>query len=142
MNRLKVITIGATLMLTQSCDISTSAVAGAIGVVTAVIYRHGNRTQGVTNVIIRLTSGSTLCVNRSKTATTMYRDTNSHTRRYQMSTFPLVLAYAITGHNLTSLTSDDNIVLILKKPFRNRDLMYLWLLRYEGRSNIKIVHTP
>jgi hypothetical protein len=142
MNRLKVIAIGARVMLTQSCDISTGAVGGAIGVVTAVAYRHGNRIEGVTKVYIRLTSGSTLCVNRSKTVTTMYRDTSSHTRRHQMSTFPFVLAYAITGHNLTSLTSDDNIVLILNEPFRNRDLMYLWLSRYEGRSNVKIVHTP
>jgi hypothetical protein len=143
MNRLKAIAIGATVMLTQSCDISTGAVAGAIGVVTAVTYRNRSTTQEVNNVIIRLNNGSTLCVKRSKTATSsVYTDANGHERWHQISTFPLVLAYAMTGHNLTSLTSDDTIVLILKEPFRNRDLMYLWLSRYEGRSNIQIVHAP
>jgi hypothetical protein len=43
MKRLKLIAIGATVMLTQICDITTSAVAGAIGVVTAVTYKNRKR---------------------------------------------------------------------------------------------------
>ena len=94
--------VGARVMLTYNRDIKKGAVNGATGIITRIEHGKyppscaylGHPATTITGIHVKLDhSGEEFRVGRSKTL--YFYDTGA--TRYKKSTFPLALAYAITG---------------------------------------------
>jgi hypothetical protein len=122
---------------------TTVKLKGCIGVVHDVRLRSKQSPPLVTRIQLKLNNGAMVWVSRVNGRRVNVIDTNTSgfAQPVVQATFPLVLAYAITGHNLSSITDVGNVVLVLKEPFRYRDLLYVWLSRYAKRSQVTIIES-
>ena len=102
---LTTVAVGARVMLTHNRDITAGAVNGATGVVTRLEYGPypracqyaGHPAKTLLGVHVRLDhTGQVFRFGRSKSA--YFYDTGA--TKYVKSTFPLTLAYAMTGESL------------------------------------------
>jgi hypothetical protein len=69
---------------------------------------------------------------------TVYKRISPDTRRYYKATFPLRLAYAVTGHKCQGMTIHGRVVLYLREVFC-AGLLYVMLSRVLVRSQMFIV---
>jgi hypothetical protein len=89
-HEMRTIAVGCPVMITKNVDIRNGAVNGAFGTV-AKFEKNGQNE--VNRIIVRLDCGSEIGLNR-----TVYERLYVHGKAYYKSTFPLMRAFAITGH--------------------------------------------
>jgi ATP-dependent DNA helicase PIF1 len=125
---------GARVLLTANLDLSNGACNGAIGTVQNI---HRNATGLIYRITVALSHNHhNINVYRSSQRT---RYANLHA--YTMHTFPLMLAYAITGHRCQGATFNTPVVLHVRSTDWCPGLMYVMMSRVTNRSLLKIVGT-
>jgi ATP-dependent DNA helicase PIF1 len=63
---------------------------------------------------------------------------NTYDGYYYKASFPIMLAYAITGHKSQGATISSNVLIDIKEAFAP-SLTYVMLLRVTNRKNLKII---
>lgn len=123
------VAVGAPVMLTTNIDLSTGASNGATGTVTHVKSLHGK----VVRIDVMLSNGALVKVNRTHIERRPLQG-----KMYHKSTFPLTLAYAMTGHKCQGATIRNKVVLYIRKAFCP-GLLYVMFSRVLTRNQISII---
>jgi ATP-dependent exoDNAse (exonuclease V) alpha subunit len=126
-HELKSIAVGCPIMMTLNVDISVGAVNGPLG---RVIGWRTNDQQEVNRIDVRLDNGNVLRVNRTVTKRLFIGS-----KVFFKSTFPLVPAFAITGHKSQGCTITGAVILHIKHSFCP-GLLYVMLSRVLRRDQI------
>lgn len=135
------VAVGARVLMLVNADLFMGAVNGALGVVSNVVYATGEcasdgvLAEGVVkHIIVRVSHTDEL-----------YQCSRSHVEYhyhdgicYRKSTFPLSLAYAMTGHKAQGATLSSSVIVHVTDAFCP-GLMYVILSRVTQRSLLKIV---
>eukprot|EP00882_Tetradesmus_deserticola_P024153 GHRQ01026383.1.p1 GENE.GHRQ01026383.1~~GHRQ01026383.1.p1 ORF type:complete len:186 (+),score=32.17 GHRQ01026383.1:72-560(+) len=130
-HRLSHIAAGAKVMFTSNMDLASGAVNGAMG---TVVDWSRNRNGDINCIRVHISNtGNTIKVHR-----TDFQNTWHNGKRYFKSTFPLTLAYAITGHASQGLTLNTPTVVHIRDAFVP-GLPYVMLSRVTTRSLLSIV---
>jgi ATP-dependent DNA helicase PIF1 len=124
--------IGARVMLKTKLDLSMGASNGATGVV--IEKTRDATTQQVTCIKVQLDTGSVIPIRRMS-----YKHTFLSGARYFKCTFPLTLAYAITGHKAQGATIRNRVFLHVRSGFAP-GLLYVMLSRVLTKSQIRLAH--
>jgi ATP-dependent DNA helicase PIF1 len=129
------VAVGAPVVLTNTVNSAIGAVNGASGCLKAVVqWRDGS---GISSLLITLdTTGKDVRVYRSNFATRRHDN-----GQYIKSTFPVQLAYALTGHKAQGTTMRTATIVHLESSFAP-GLMYVLASRVSERSKIFFVHRP
>jgi ATP-dependent exoDNAse (exonuclease V) alpha subunit len=123
---------GARVVLTANLDLANGACNGAIGQVTSVHHNSAGVLYRITMVLAH--NNHTINVYRSK-----HRTRYVELHAYSMHTFPLMLAYAITGHRCQGATFHTPVILHVRSTDWCPGLMYVMLSRVTNRRLLKIV---
>lgn len=130
-HRLTCIAKGARVMLTSNMDLTVGAANGALGTVLDWTCDGKNN---INMILVTLdTSQVTICVRR-----TDFRNMCHDGKRYFKSTFPLALAYAITGHASQGLSISTPTIVYIRDAFV-AGLAYVMLSRTTTRALLRIV---
>jgi ATP-dependent exoDNAse (exonuclease V) alpha subunit len=128
--QLHIVAIGALVMFTENVSISKGAVNGATAIVTSI---NLDTNQNVTNIIVQITNtGKQMIVKRST-----FEHVYTFGKKFYKSGFPIVLAYAMTGHKSQGATISTNVVVDIRNAFAP-GLTYVMLSRVTNRTNLKI----
>ena len=129
------VAIGAKVMLTNNISPSKGATNGAIGTVHNIDFTcNPDGDQAVRCIHVKLHgSGHIVKVSRTK-----LRSTYMHARCFVMRTFPLMLAYAMTGHKSQGATLTGSTIVHIQSAF-TPGLAYVMLSRVVSRANLKVV---
>jgi ATP-dependent exoDNAse (exonuclease V) alpha subunit len=123
------VAIGAKVMILKNMD-SNGACNGSIGIVQGFNKVHGV----LRSIRVRLMdSDHEVNVYRSNVKT-LHR----HCRQFTKRTFPLILAYAMTGHKSQGATLRGKTIVHIKNAF-TPGLAYVMLSRVVSRANMKVV---
>jgi hypothetical protein len=122
------VAVGAPVMLTNNLDLTVGACNGATGTVAALQMRAGK----LRSIQIVLHNNVVLDVYRM-----VYRIRYHAGARYFKSTFPVMLAFAMTGHKCQGATLTGKVVLVIKEIFCP-GLLYVMLSRVLHRSQLLI----
>lgn len=134
---------GCRVMLTSNRDIARGAVNGATGVVHKIergapspcTHYEGQPSNIVTAVHVRLDhSNDIMRFSRTKCEF----DYKHHGKKYVKSSFPLALAYAITGHKAQGATLTGTTVIHVTDVFCP-GLMYVMLSRVQTRAQLRLL---
>lgn len=137
------VALGARVMLTANRDISKGAVNGAVGTIVdlewgappAATAYPGQAASIVLAIKVQLQhSGDVLRFTRTRSEY-MYADQG---RQYIKSTFPLALAYAMTGHKAQGATITGPVVLQVTDAFAP-GLMYVMVSRVQTRDQLHLL---
>ena len=123
------VAIGATVMLTQNLDLTIGACNGAVGTITA--FKH-NAAGDISGITITLDNTSTITVYRMA-----YKFKYFAGKRFYKATWPLSLAYAMTGHKCQGATIKGRVLLYIRDIFCP-GLLYVMLSRVLQRSQLVI----
>ena len=125
------VAVGALVMFTSNVNVAKGAVNGATTTVTSVhLDTHGVVT--------------TIGVHIIGTATNIYlkrynfKHKYTYEQYYYKASFPIVLAYAMTGHKSQGATISNNVVVDIRNAFAP-GLTYVMLSRTTNRKHLKIV---
>jgi hypothetical protein len=130
-HRLTHVARSAKVMITSNIDLATGAVNGAIG---TVVDWSRNRQGEINCIYVNIaSSGETIKVHR-----TDFKHTPHNNKTYHKSTFPLTLAYAITGHASQGLTLTTPTIVHIRNAFVP-GLAYVMLSRVTTRNLLRIV---
>ncbi len=129
-HQLKRVSVGMRVMLTENIDAEAGALNGAMGKVTEVTLRPGTSDPATIRVSLDET-GTEVLLSRTKTE---QRRANSgrNPGMNRKSTFPLVCAYAITGHASQGATLFGKVLVHLSSAFAP-GLLYVMLSRVPCR---------
>ena len=127
------IAIGALIMITENIDLSIGACNGALA--TVISFEKNPSTQKLTKINVHITiSNRTICIRRSK-----YSRISHASKDYYRSTFPIQLAYAITGHKCQGATIKGKVLLVIRHAFAPGQI-YVMLSRVTTRKNLLILN--
>jgi hypothetical protein len=130
-HRLTHIARGAKVMITSNMDLAMGAVNGALGTVTDW---SRNRKGDINCIFVKVAStGEVVKVHR-----TCFENTWHNGKRYFKTTFPLTLAYAVTGHASQGLTLTTPTIVHIRDAFVP-GLPYVMLSRVTSRNLLRIV---
>ena len=136
---LKDVAIGARVILTDTLTDNFSA--NAVGFVTDIelgppkLADHRIIPPIVMRIKVQLTSGYERWITRSAMHMTYHSGT-----KYRMACFPLLLAYAITGHRAQGATMKHTTILHVHEAFA-AGLLYVLLSRVPNREKLFILGT-
>lgn len=122
--------VGALVRVTANLNLKKGASNGAIG--TVLGFRRAGPHDDIVEIRVRLHNGDVTNVSRSKRDTTM-----DGARTHCKKTFPLMLAYAITGHSSQGATIRGKVLIDVTAAFAHGQL-YVMLSRVLRRSQIKL----
>ena len=131
-HQLPYIAIGAKVMITSNMDALDHGVNGDMG----YIQSWGRNAHGLINYVDVLISRNNRQVRFRRT---QYKSVHHNGRRFTKSTFPLALAYAITGHKSQGATLNTRTILHIDGAFAP-GLVYVMLSRITQRLYLKIVN--
>jgi hypothetical protein len=125
--------VGARAILTSNLDLRVGAANGATGIIHSFgRVTPADPTSRVHWIKVLLDTGSIVRVARTK------RDRTWHNRlRYFKATFPLALAYALTGHKAQGATITGRVLLHITNAF-SPGLVYVMLSRVLRRDHIAL----
>jgi len=127
------VAIGAKVMLLTNVDSEVGATNGATGYVVQIDYSKKHAAVP-THIHVKLCeTGHVIRVMKSCQKTTYM-----FSRMFTKHTFPLMLAYAITGHKSQGATLRGKTILHMQSAF-SPGLAYVMLSRVTTRDNLKIV---
>ena len=133
---LKMVAVGARVMVTHNLDLTKGAANGAAGVVTHI--RHAkSRFTGLdlpSAITVRLDVGGRDVRIRRTAVYVRFHDGKA----YRKCAFPLMLSYAITGHKSQGATLSGPTIVHARKVFAC-GLLYVMLSRVTTRANLRIV---
>lgn len=127
------VALGAHVMLTTNIDLTIGAANGATGVVSR-IKMHKDK---ITRIDVTLPNGEIVQVQRSRMR---HHYGLTPGKKYTKRTFPLSLAYAMTGHKCQGATIRNNVILFVRKAFCP-SMMYVMLSRVLSRMQISIINS-
>jgi len=130
-HKLTALAVGARVMLTSNIDLPAGAANGAIGTVEEWTT---NRKAEINMIKVRLHATHTIV----KVRRTDFDNCYHNNKKYYRSTFPLTLAYAITGHSSQGMTLRCPTILHFNNTFVP-GLAYVMLSRVTSRSLMHIV---
>lgn len=135
---LQCVALGARVMLTHNLDLSKGAANGATGVVTDITFGTSPISEELvpTRLHVRLdVSQHTIRIPRCAVYATHHEGT-----AYRKCMFPLMLAYAMTGHKCQGATLAGPTIIHARQVFACA-LLYVMLSRVTTRDNLRIVPT-
>lgn len=132
-NMLPLVAVGAEVMVLSNINVASSVANGSRGTVHSLKYNaHGKL---VTIVVEMAESLRLQRVTRSQSSTHSYEG-----KTYYRTTFPLMLAYAMTVHKCQGATMD--FVLVDIEDAFSPGLLYVALSRVRTREHLRILHRP
>ncbi|MCO5562774.1 hypothetical protein L7F22_016406 [Adiantum nelumboides] len=133
-HELHAIAIGARCMITGNIDLSVGEANSAI---CTIIEMEKSTDENVTSIVV-----SIIATNKFVTLRRLkHKQTSINGTWYHKSTFPLSLAYAMTGHKSQGATIHNKLLLVFKDAFA-LGLAYVMLSRITDRKNLKILGMP
>ena len=130
---LPLVAVGAEVMVLSNINVASSVANGSRGTVHSLKYNaHGKL---VTIVVEMAESLRLQRVTRSQSSTHSYEG-----KTYYRTTFPLMLAYAMTVHKCQGATMD--FVLVDIEDAFSPGLLYVALSRVRTREHLRILHRP
>jgi ATP-dependent exoDNAse (exonuclease V) alpha subunit len=129
-NTLPEVAVGAPVMITSNVNLERGAVNGAMGTVTAL---HRGAAGLISQVEVQLLTGEHISVRRSVLTTRFHNG-----QKYQQCTFPLQLAFAITGHKSQGMTIEKHALIHVREAFCP-GLAYVMVSRVKHRKYLRIV---
>ena len=131
-HQLSHVAIGARVLITENIDFAKQAVNGATAEVFDLQY---NDNGDLASIIVKLHSNGALA--KIERSLTNYRQVKG-LQTYRKSTFPLALAYSMTGHKSQGCTLSGKVLLVISAAFAP-GLTYVMLSRVTNRINLRIV---
>ena len=130
-HRLPWIAKGAKVMLTCNYDLTIGAANGSIG---TILDWSCTPKGDIAKITVHLTDlNTTIAVRRSSNKTICF-----NSKRYFKATFPLALAYAITGHSSQGLSLATKTIVHIRQVFA-AGLAYVMVSRAATRAILQIV---
>lgn len=133
---LKMVAVGARVMVTHNLDLSKAAANGAAGVVTHIIHAKSRYTGHMVPSVLTVRldiGGRDIRVRRTAVYVRFYDG-----KAYRKCAFPLMLSYAITGHKSQGATLTGPTIVHARDVFAC-GLLYVMLSRVTTRDNLRIV---
>lgn len=135
--------LGARVIMDVNEDLYSGAVNGAFGVVSDAVFMDGTRAKGhvvpcvwPTVKSLEVTIQHTGVMRKITRSVTAYK--HHRGQRFTKRTFPLALAYAITGHKSQGATIDSKVIVHVTDAFCP-GLLYVMLSRVTKRSLLHVV---
>jgi len=125
------VALGAKVTLTSNLNLEKGACNGAIGHVTGIQYQNGE----IHKLQVTLAGHDNPVNVYRSTSRTCYHGV----KEYRISTFPLQLAYAITGHRCQGATLTNPVLLHVGSTDWCPGLLYVMLSRVSKRSMLHVV---
>jgi ATP-dependent DNA helicase PIF1 len=120
------VALGALVMLTENIDLKVGAANGTTGIVTKLEFDLENN---VCSISIALNPSGYVQIVRKKSIQNKY-DSQGH---FYKASFPLMLAYAITGHKSQGATISSKVMIDIRESFA-RGSVYVMLSRVTSRK--------
>ena len=132
-NMLPLIAVGAKVMVLSNINVASSVANGSQGTVHSIKYdAHGK----LETIVVEMADSKRLQrVTRSQSSSHSYEG-----KTYYRTTFPLMLAYAMTVHKSQGATMD--FVLVDIEDAFSPGLLYVALSRVRTREHLRILHRP
>eukprot|EP00798_Chlamydomonas_sp_ICE-L_P000316 gene316-biopygen13014 len=130
-HHLKEVSIGAKVMLTNNINLKKGAANGSTGIVLDIAFDAQKNVRNFTVLLHR--SNKVIKVYR-----TTFRTVYAQGCRFFKSSFPLMLAYAMTGHKSQGATLSGPTIVHMKEAF-TPGLLYVMLSRVTERAHLRIV---
>jgi ATP-dependent exoDNAse (exonuclease V) alpha subunit len=125
------VAVGALVMFTSNVNVAKGVVNGATAAVTSV---HRDTHGVVTTIGVQLIGTSTQIYLKRHNFQHKY----TYEQYYYKASFPIVLAYAMTGHKSQGATISNNVIINIRIAFAP-GLTYVMLSRTTNRQHLKIV---
>jgi len=125
------VAVGALVMFTSNVNIAKGVVNGATATVTSV---HTDNPGVVTTIGVQVIGNSTNILLKRHN----FKHKNTYEQYYYKASFPIVLAYAMTGHKSEGATISNKVIVDIRNVFAP-GLTYVMLSRTTNRQNLKIV---
>ena len=131
---LSVVALGARVMLTRNMSLKKGAANGTIGTVVGITM-DPKQAGHVKRIDVKL-EGVTKPLGVWRSTSKRHYDTASNT--FRKSTFPLILAYAMTGHKSQGATFNGPTIVHMRSAF-TPGLLYVMLSRVTRLELVKVV---
>ena len=122
--------VGALVMFTSNINVAKGVVNGATLTITSV---HRDTHGVVTTIGVQLIGTFTHIYLKQHNFQHKY----TYEQYYYKASFPIVLAYAMTGHKSQGATISNNVIVDIQNAFAP-GLMYIMLSRTTNRQHLKI----
>ena len=125
------VVVGALVMFTSNVNVAKGVVNGAPATVTSV---HTDNHAVVTTIGVQVIGTLTqISLKRHN-----FQHKYTYEQYYYKASFPIVLAYAMTGHKSQGATISTKVIVDIRNAF-TPGLTYVMLSRTTNRQNLKIV---
>jgi ATP-dependent exoDNAse (exonuclease V) alpha subunit len=124
------VAVGALVMFTTNVNIAKGVVNGATATVTSV---HTDNHGVVTTIGVQVIGNSTNILLKRHN----FKHKYTYEQHYYKASFPIVLAYAMTGHKSQGATISNKVIIDIRNAFVP-GLTYVMLSRTTNRQNLKI----
>ena len=125
------VVVGALVMFTSNINIAKGVVNGATATVTSV---HTDNHGVFTTIGVQVIGNSTNIILKRHN----FKHKYIYEQYYYKTSFPIVLAYAMTGHKSQGATISSKVIVHIRNAFA-LGLTYVMLSRTTNRQNLKIV---
>ena len=125
------VAVGALVMFTSNVNIAKRVVNGATATVTSV---HTDNHGVVTTIGVQVIGNSTNIILKRHN----FKHKYIYEQYYYKTSFPIVLAYAMTGHKSQGATISNKVIVYIWNAFA-LGLTYVMLSKTTNRQNLKIV---
>ena len=132
-HELQYIAIGATAMITENINLPIGAANGS----TCTITNFTIKNKLINSIQVLIESSKQYI----KLRRTKYKRIAFNNKWYFKSSFPLILAHAITGHKSQGATISNKTILIFRELFAP-SLGYVMISRVTNRKLLQIVNCP
>ena len=129
-DQIHLVAVGALVMFTENVSLAKGAVNGATATVKNI---NVDNAQKVTSIAVEVKNTSKHMLLKRTTFQHVY----TFGKKFYKSGFPIVLAYAMTGHKSQGATISTNVVVDIRNVFVP-GLTYVMLSRVTNRQNLKI----